>query len=333
MPIDKLTPRQLNADADSKLLTKSGMLDALNLYSGDDGGNQGVLKNIKGNSYLLGSDSLPPDARVIGKVEDTRTGLAYLFVYSATASNQGIWVYDPNEVLGEVKIKPIYRSPVFNFPQDGFVKGDIVYTNAVRTFTDKGVDFEKDAIIYFTDGVNEPRKINAYRAFEAGSEEIHGDPSVSDLNAINEADFITACPKVPLTPIAFEFASSVNERRNNFIGTRGFQFAYQHIYIDGMESAISPYSDIAFPPSLINQGAASFVDHSEYNECRLTIPTPGPEIKLTRILCRQGNTGSFLVIEEVTPEESNNHYLFYNDKVLSGVSTDQVVLRELSRRI
>ena len=325
MPIDKLTPRQLNADADSKLLTKSGMLDALNLYSGDDGGNQGVLKNIKGNSILTGSDSLPPDARVIGKVEDTRTGLAYLFVYSATASDQGIWVYDPNEVLEGNKIKPIYKSPVFDFPQDGFVKGDIVYTNAVRTFTDKGVDFEKDAIIYFTDGVNEPRKINAYRAFKAeGQAAIHGNPSVSDLNAINEADFITACPKVPLTPITFEFTSSVNERRNNFIGTRGFQFAYQHIYIDGMESAISPYSDIAFPPSLINQGAASFVDHSEYNECRLTIPPPGPEIKLTRILCRQGNTGSFLVIEEVTPEESDNPYLFYNDKVLSGVSTDEV---------
>ena len=323
MPIDKLTPRQLNADADSKLLTKSGMLDALNLYSGDDGGNQGVLKNIKGNLILTGSGSLPTDARVIGKVEDTRTGLAYLFVYSATASEQGIWVYDPNEVLGANKIKPIYKSPVFDFPQDGFVKGDVVYTNAVRTFTDKGVDFEKDAIIYFTDGVNEPRKINAYRAFVAGGINIHGDPS--DLgdssNAINEADFITACPKVPLTPITFEFASSVNERRNNFIGTRGFQFAYQHIYIDGMESAISPYSDIAFPPSLINQGAASFVDHSEYNECRLTIPTPGPEIKFTRILCRQGNTGSFLVIEEI---DNYSPYLFYNDKILSGVSTDEV---------
>lgn len=322
MPIDKLTPRQLNADADSKLLTKSGMLDALNLYSGDDGGNQGVLKNIKGNLILSGSYSLPPDARVIGKVEDTRTGLAYLFVYSATASDQGIWVYDPNEVLEGNKIKPIYKSPVFDFPQDGFVKGDIVYTNAVRTFTDKGVDFEKDAIIYFTDGVNEPRKINAYRAFAIGGEDIHGDPSGSDLNAINEADFITACPKVPLTPITFEFTSSINERRNNFIGTRGFQFAYQHIYIDGMESAISPYSDIAFPPSLINQGAASFVDHSEYNECRLTIPPPGPEIKLTRILCRQGNTGSFLVIEEI--DNSDLSYLFYNDKILSGVSTDEV---------
>ena len=324
MPIDKLTPRQLNADADSKLLTKSGMLDALNLYSGDDGGNQGVLKNIKGNSILSGSDSLPDDARVIGKVEDTRTGLAYLFVYSAIASDQGIWVYDPNEVLGDKKIKLIYKSPVFDFPQDGFVKGDIVYTNAVRTFTDKGVDFEKDAIIYFTDGVNEPRKINAYRAFEAeGQAAIHGNPAdpTNPLNAIKEADFITACPKVPLTPITFEFASSESERRNNFIGTRGFQFAYQHIYIDGMESAISPYSDIAFPPSLINQGAASFVDHSEYNECQLTIPTPGPEIKLTRILCRQGNTGSFLVIEEI---DDYSPYLFYNDKILSGVSTDEV---------
>ena len=96
MPIDKLTPRQLDADSDSKLIEKTAMLDALNLYSGETGGNggdgdMGVLKNIKGNTQIseLGSDALPEDARIIGKVEDKKTGLVYLFVYSATAAEQG----------------------------------------------------------------------------------------------------------------------------------------------------------------------------------------------------------------------------------------------------
>ena len=331
MPIDKLIPRQLTPDADSKLVRKTSFLDALNIYSGDyEEGNQGVLKNIKGNKEVSGSETLPDDARIIGKVEDVRTGLVYFFVYSEDATEQGVWVYDAAGALPDSEphqLSVVYKSPVFNFPQNGFVKGDVVYTNAVRTFEDLGVDFEKDAIIYFTDGVNEPRKINAYRAYSVGSQ-IHGNPAdlTSDENLLNEADFITACPKTPLTPITFEFVASQDENRtnNDFVSTRGFQFAYQYIYTDGMESAISPYSDVAFPPSVLNQGASSYVDHSEFNECQLTVPLPGAEIDSVRILCRQGNVGSFLVIEQVDAEGFDGLYRFYNDKVLSGVSTDEV---------
>ena len=331
MPIDKLIPRQLTPDADSKLVRKTSFLDALNIYSGDyEEGNQGVLKNIKGNKKVSGYKTLPDDARIIGKVEDVRTGLVYFFVYSEDAAEQGVWVYDAVGALPDSEphqLSVVYKSPVFNFPQNGFVKGDVVYTNAVRTFEDLGVDFEKDAIIYFTDGVNEPRKINAYRAYSVGSQ-IHGDPAdlASDENLLNEADFITACPKTPLTPITFEFVASQDENRtsNDFVGTRGFQFAYQYIYTDGIESAISPYSDVAFPPSVLNQGASSYVDHSEFNECQLTVPLPGAEIDSVRILCRQGNVGSFLVIEQVDAEGFDGLYRFYNDKVLSGVSTDEV---------
>lgn len=73
-------------------------------------------------------------------------------------------------------INLVYRSNVFNFPQNGLIKGDVVYSNAVRTFSENlGPDFEKDAIIYFTDGVNEPRKINAYRAYNSANNAIiHG---------------------------------------------------------------------------------------------------------------------------------------------------------------
>ena len=331
MPIDKLIPRQLTPDADSKLVRKTSFLDALNIYSGDyEEGNQGVLKNIKGNKEVSGSETLPDDARIIGKVEDVRTGLVYFFVYSEDAAEQGVWVYDAAGALPDSEphqLSVVYKSPVFNFPQNGFVKGDVVYTNAVRTFEGLGVDFEKDAIIYFTDGVNEPRKINAYRAYSVGSQ-IHGDPAdlTSDENLLNEADFITACPKTPLIPITFEFVASQDENRtsNDFVGTRGFQFAYQYIYTDGMESAISPYSDVAFPPSVLEQGASSYVDHSEFNECQLTVPLPGAEIDSVRILCRQGNVGSFLVIEQVDAEGFDGLYRFYNDKVLSGVSTDEV---------
>ena len=110
MPINKITPRQLSPDTDSKLVSSTLFLDALNIHAGDhEQGNEGVLKNIKGNSLISSyvdptdsadvTEALPDDARLIGKVEDTRTGIVYLFVFSETAPNQGIWGYDPYNKL------------------------------------------------------------------------------------------------------------------------------------------------------------------------------------------------------------------------------------------
>ena len=341
MAVDKRIPRVLNSDADSKTINKVSMMDALNLYSGPDNegfqngikndSGEGVLKNIKGTQEvsLHEGEELPSNCRVLGSVEDAKTSITYFFVYDTNANNHGVWAYDKNDILNTISggeasngpsIRLIYKSKQFNFPQNGFVKGDIVYSNASRSFpSDMGDDFDKDVIIYFTDGSNEPRKINAYRAFidSSGSDLYPGD-------IYAEADFITACPKTPLSPITFYFSQDEEKSVNNFSRTPGFQFAYQHIYADGFESAISPYSDVAIPPVLINQGAATNVNDAVENRCDLTIPGSGPEIKSVRLLARQGNTGSFLIIDEVDAQTDPFVYSFYNDRVLRGVSTDTV---------
>lgn len=316
------------------------MEDALNLYSGPD--NEGILadgsksdsgdqilKNIKGNLQVTGSSTLPSDARLIGSVEDVKTDITYLFVYSGDANQQGVWAYDKyGKLPGSIILKPIYSSPQFKFPQNGFVKGDIVYSNAVSTFTDRGDEFDKDAIIYFTDGVNEPRKINPYRALAASLE---GEDIYDDVYA--EADFITACPKTPLFPITFSFGNDPSRSTSNFSTIAGFQFAYQNVYVDGVETAISPYSEVAFPPSVVLQGSNPFSDHSDFNVCNLKVPTASEEIKSIKILAKQDVSGSFLIVDElflddtsldIDTDESVINYSFYNDRVGLGVSSDEV---------
>ena len=331
MPIDKRIPRVLNSDLDNKAIDKVSMLDALNLYSGPDNEGFGVdgsksdagdqiLKNIKGNVRVSEQEGFIGTPRLIGSVEDPKTDITYLFIHSTQAAGQGIWAYDrygrlPGSQPNSLRL--IYRSKQFNFPANGFVKADIVYTNAIQTFPDLGVDFDKDAIIYFTDGKNEPRKINAYRAFNAGSD-IHG----TDVYA--EADFITACPKTPVKPITFSFGFDSSRSTSNFTTTPGFQFAYQYVYIDGMESAISPYSDVAFPPSVVFQGAEPFANHNNYNVCNLSIPDLGPEISSVKILARQGSTGSFLIIDEIEKEDFDGSYAFHNDRIGTGISENEV---------
>ncbi len=328
MPIDKITPRQLDSDSDSKLAKKSSLLDALNLYSGDsEEGNRGVLKNIKGNTEVAADVVFGRDYRILGSVTDKKTDIVYFFVFSSSPIHQGVWAYDPRGLLegnGEEALRCIYKSNQFNFPSQGFVKGDVVHINN-RTFENRDEpDLEKDAILYFTDGVNEPRKLNVYRAFNfIAVENIHGSPDINDDSIYDEADFITACPKAPLQPITFTFSNDSSIKTSNFKTEPGFQFAYQNVYPDGFESAISCYSDIAFPPSIISQGAQE-VDHSLFNVCNLVIPAQGKEVEKIKILARKGNTFNFFVIDEVQANNQEQTFPFRNDRVTKAVSQSEV---------
>lgn len=328
MPIDKITPRQLDSDSDSKLAKKSSLLDALNLYSGDsEGGSRGVLKNIKGNTKISADVAFGDNYRVLGSVTDKKTDIVYFFVFSSNPIDHGVWAYDPRGLLmgnGEEALRCIYKSNQFNFPSQGFVKGDVVHINN-RTFEGRDEpDLEKDAILYFTDGVNEPKKLNVYRAFNfVGFQNIHGSPDLNDDSIYDEADFITACPKAPLQPITFTFSHDSSRKTSNFKTEPGFQFAYQNIYPDGFESAISCYSDIAFPPSIISQGAQE-VDHSLFNVCDLVIPAQGKEVEKIKILARKGNTFNFFVVDEIEVNNTEQTYSFKNDRVTKAVSESEV---------
>ena len=344
MAIDKIIPIRLDKSSDFKLVPTTSMVDALNMLitenesSGDDGstGNLGVLKNIKGNNpliYVNGHSPAEGDAKIIGSVTDTKLKIIYFFVWHTIASEHGVYAYDqigklPISGGTKGKIVRIHKSALYAFPEHGYVKGNIIYTSQTR-LDDSEIkpgterDFEKDAILYFTDNTNEPRKINVYQA-------MLGEDSSYGLN--DKIDFITACPKTPLTPITFEFNADPSRTTSNFKSGPGFQFAYQFISKDGVESAISPYSDIAFSPSVINQGTLTNVNHNIYNRCALKIPVGGKEIEGIRVLARQFNNPELVILDEVSNTESvdgvwdvsSGVYNFHNDRIVRGVSNNEV---------
>ena len=333
--IDKLTPKFLDKSSDYKLVRKTSLIDALNIYVDVETGGEGtggVIKPIKGNLGIATSSfdeqfSEDVNYKAIGSVTDEVTGIVYFFVWSEDSSEHGVWAYDHRGVLpqyngesfvpGEKKrVRKIISASEFNFPVNGFVKGDIVYSNT-REFEkyDQLRDLpypEKDAILYFTDNVNEPRRINVYRAL------LSGYPA---LGTQARKDFISACPRVPLDRPSFRFIADQDRDVNNFATSPGFQFAYQNIYQDGMESSISPYSSVAFPPSIVNRGAISSNQILAHNKCIITIPPQNEEVQSIKILARYGNGVNFIEIDEVdnTPGQETV-FDFYNDRISSGVS-------------
>jgi len=229
-------------------------------------------------------------------------------------------------------------SSVLNFQNVSFVKADVV-----------NADFRQDGtvtpMLYFTDGVNEPRRINVDRAI-AGEYSTYGS---TDLNFE-----LSVCKAAPVTVPHFFFDTDTNILSNNLHGN-AFQFAIQYLYRDGEESAISGYSRIAYTnytaiETLENSGSEFYRD----NVCKIDIARKNyssipatqsaisdiASVSKVRLLGRNGNDGAFFVIDEFDPNKALvrhifntsinvydpvlRQYKFYNEGLYSPVSQDDV---------
>ena len=341
MAIDKVTPQRLNTSVDARYRPNTDMSDALNVTFGDDhkssagdvtsGGDFGVLKPTAGNKAVEGS-MLSSTSRIIGSVTDDVLGLIFFFVWSANADEMGVWAYDRDGILpgstADTYIE-VYTSSRFAFPAQGFVDGDIVhigYKDASDNDSSEASEMSKSVILYFTDNINEPKKLDVFKAMT--NDDIGG----YDLYSVN--DLIKACPRTPLEPIAFEFSTVLDRQVSNFEKLPGMQFAYQFLYKGGVDSPISTYSKLAIPKEYLQQGVNT-VAGLGINVCFLTVPkesVSAPQIKniteeveKIRLLVRFGNAGGFKIIEEVVPDDAAN-YSFYNDRVLYPVSEEETAM-------
>ena len=302
--IEKITPRKLNTSKDARIQGAVEMYDAYNVsindftdsqdssfssdgaISGSETGDQGVIKPAKGNekvaSSLLVTDldasTTGFKRRIIGSVTDEVNGVIYCFLRSEEGTEHGVYKLDGDG------LDPIFTSGHFNFPSNGFVDADIVY-------------LKSGPVLYFTDGVNEPRKlhINQVSSLDGLSDTTH---------EFQIVDFITACPKTPMHRPSFTFDTDPNIGIN-FRNVQGFQFAYQCIYETGEETALSPYSNVAVPPSYLNQGALSEPALQADNVIKVSVPYKvngvfsfTDNIEKIRLLVRVGGRGPFFEVEE-----------------------------------
>lgn len=183
--------------------------------------------------------------------------------------------------------------------------------NLVLPFS--GDDPETDVMLYFTDNENEPRSINIRRCIETDDSFSGNAPSYSGQNL---EDFITACPRVPSVPIEIDYAYDLSDEQimleSNFTDTDGFIFAYQNIYRNGYVSSLSEYSKVAFPPSIASLGSRPKEEVLVENRISLYIPRQGLEVRRIRILFKEGDGGTWKVIDEVSADvdQSLPNYTF-----------------------
>ena len=234
--IDKVFPRKLNSSKDARVRGKDEMIDAVNVTIDDNyddfskegidspSGNFGVLKPVKGNTAIENSEavSFTGNGRVIGSCVDDRNENIYYFVHSAVASEQGVYRYSKSDN----QVTPLLTSTFFNFDSNSFVESNIVYIPS-----DSEGDATVKPILFFTDNINEPRKIDVIRASDA--------QALSDADDIGFLDFISTCPRTPVDPPVASFQNDPSVTVSNSKGKKAFQFAYQNIYKSGEVSPLS----------------------------------------------------------------------------------------------
>ncbi len=283
MAIDKLIPQYLNKDEDARLIKNTEMSNAVNVrVSNDADGNQGVLKNVKGNTAV--SASLPrdliPDSgsnRIIGSVSSEAGKCIYYFLYN-TNGLHGIYQYR----YTTDQYHMVYENSVLNFGSQDHIKADVV----INQFGEH--------LLYFTDNRNEPRKINATRALQLNYSSVINNGTTAEKEL-----FLTVCKQPPQTPITFEFITEENNKSNK-LKNNIFQFAYQYVYDDGEVTALSMYSKIAVSTTNLahNITAQTFFE-DENNAIRLSLTgTTGPVDKI-RVFARKNNDQAFYRIGEV----------------------------------
>ena len=342
--IDKVIPNKLQADLDERLLSpESGQIvDALNVTRQlSDGSTSGTIKNTYGTAAIPVNSSFSNEivnnndaVTVIGSVSDEKNSKVYWFVSdNAGSTEHAIYQVDTDTN----NYRRVIKSSALNFSPTSFVKADVLSGQ----FQQNGIN---QTILFFTDNINPPRKINVERAI-AG--DYSGIVAESDFEH-DLGDTISVVKAAETRSPSSMFFDDTSFTSNKFVGT-SFQFATQYVYIDGEVSAISPYSSLAVSPSAVyslqeGTSAASARPNSG-NRCDITlnINPNKPDIEKIRLIGKEGNSGTFFVIDEFDPssnvvrniygsdvnvyDSSSTIYRFYNDR--NGISVSNTEVNKL----
>ena len=136
----------MNQDLDSRILPNGEYREAINLsISRSEGSTVGEFENILGNEKIFQTDS---SAVIIGKHVDQTNNRVFIFATDNTASS--VYNKNANNYIYEISLSGVYTKKVL-------VKG--AFLNFSQSFPITGTNLIED-LLFFTDNLNQPRKIN-----------------------------------------------------------------------------------------------------------------------------------------------------------------------------
>ena len=304
---------RLNLDDSYVDLDKKDYVDALNITHDSDVASQDIVTtNVKGNQAV--NFSLPNGTNVtIGAKADTLRNRVFEFIWNSNG-NHTILIYDRTTNTRSKLIENLTDTggiDVLAFTQFGkIVHADIIYR-----------DEEEGDLLFWTDGIVSPRKINVKHIQDA------------DYSVI-KTPFIELAKQPPRVPITAVYGSDAN-RDANSLRRKLLQATYRWKYDDFEKSTFTTYSKIPLPIGYY--GSDNDTDSTKNNFITFTVETGDENVTDIEIAVRfsvssDSSTTTFddfilavtLNKEQLNiPDNSTYDYLFYNDNIYPPLDVEE----------
>jgi len=287
---------RMNKSVDERLLPPGEYINAINVRLGSTETTEiGAVENSKGNTQLTtlqygGSDLT--GAKCIGAYEDGANETIYWFVTSTTVDM--IVSFDTKNELITYHVISV---SVLNFNEKYLI-------NSVNKIGD---------LLFFTDDINPPRKINVTRTYPGPS---------SGADVITDED-LNVIVKPPLAAPTFNLIQQATEA--NYLETRMISFAYRYKYKDDEYSALSQFTDIAFTPGVFRLDIATNLNSGMkniYNAVEISFNTGGSNVVGVDLIFKFADSNVLNVIEKFDksnfgwPDNSIQTQTFSNSKII-----------------
>jgi hypothetical protein len=300
------TAGKMNKDFDERLIPPGQYIDALNIRIGSaELDSVGAIQNTKGNTKLTdinfnGSPLINPTC--IGVYEDGSNETVYWFVCSDNVDM--ILSYDTNNSI--VKYHVISTS-ILNFDKKYLING----INKV------------DNLLFFTDNLNPPRKININRNYPN---------PVAGVDVIKEEDIsVIVAPPIE-SPSVLLLDQPGDE---NYMTERFISFAYRYKYKDNEYSALSQFTTVAFEPGPFELDYSTYTNKAMqniFNSANVSFNTGDYNVIGVDLCFKLSDSNIINVIEKYNKKEqgwsdnTTQSVLFDNRKIYT-VLTESELLR------
>ena len=234
------TQGKMNKDLDERIIPNGQYRDALNVkVSSSDDASVGTVQNILGNKSRDADGVVPGDYLCIATIADEKTNKLYWFVTKELIPRHAILQYD----LDTQEVKTVLLDAENTALK--FTTSPITGINII------------DNLLFWTDGVNEPKKINIDDCIKGtDSNDLDTDPQTllvdidgARTNIKIEEEHITVIKRAPrLAPKATILSYSYSEDPPVLFEKVFPRFSYRYKYKDGEYSSFGPFTDVIFKP-------------------------------------------------------------------------------------
>jgi len=222
---------RMNKDFDRRVIPDGEYIDAMNIRIGStENDTIGAIQNTKGNiklTELQYNGSPLVDAVCIGAFEDGSNETLYWFVTKPGIVDMIVSYNTNNNVL---KYNATSNDGVLNFD---------------TTYLINSID-KIDDLLFWTDGLNPPRKINIKKNYT--------NPRAKDVNVIVAPPL--SSPKLTMVNVAGE---------ENYMIERFISFSYRYKYKDNEYSALSQFSETSFEPGTFSLDYSTYTNQAMQN--------------------------------------------------------------------